>query len=517
MITITQRYTITYELDGGTENTNPTYYTVLDEFELNPPVKSGYEFLGWTGSNGTTPQKEVKIEKGSTGDKLFRANWREINPANTYKYMIEVYLENLDGTYDDTPVDTKIYSAQRNTVIKPIPPAYDGFTAPEAEQRLLNVDGLVFKCYYARNSYNITFEKGPGVKDIVGESVGKTSLKFGEPIKVTATLENGYQNLVWVDDGVRLDKLYTTMPSKDLKLKAVGVPIEYTITYDLDGGEAPNNPTKYTIEDEILLENPVKEGYEFTGWTGSNGQIPQANLKILRGSQGNMHFKANWKEAEEEWQLGVKFDKTYQTRGKVTVHLISNIKLKPTDGWTLSEDKLTLSKDYYKNTTVEVIVENVRGEKKKVGFKITNIDNEPPLGTVRYKYLDDGTELVTLIANEQIQDIDGWYTEDHITFTKLYIDNIVEDVVLKDLAGNESTQKITVNKVVGRVNNLQTNVGDTVGAALGRDALEEENKSKNNMPYSGAKTAIGLLLVIPLTVFAVISYKKSKEYKSNWY
>ena len=90
-------------------------------------------------------------------------------------------------------------------------------------------------------------------------------------------------------------------------------------------------------------------------------------------------------------------------------------------------------------------------------------------------------------------------------------------VYRRDLAGNESTQKITVNKVVGRVNNLQTNVGDTVGAALGRDALEEENKSKNNMPYSGAKTAIGLLLVIPLTVFAVISYKKSKEYKSNWY
>ena len=70
-------YTITYDLDGGTVATaNPTTYTVeTATFTLNNPTKAGYDFAGWTGSNGTTPQTTVTIAKGSTGNKSYKANW----------------------------------------------------------------------------------------------------------------------------------------------------------------------------------------------------------------------------------------------------------------------------------------------------------------------------------------------------------------------------------------------------------------------------------------------------------
>ena len=73
-------YTITYDLDGGTNNPgNPSsYHTKTETFELLAPTRAGWAFTGWTGSNGTTPQKTVEIPKGTTGDLYYTANWGPI-------------------------------------------------------------------------------------------------------------------------------------------------------------------------------------------------------------------------------------------------------------------------------------------------------------------------------------------------------------------------------------------------------------------------------------------------------
>ena len=75
-------YTINYDLDGGSlSSNNPTSYNITSTtITLNAPVRAGYAFTGWTGSNGTTPQKNVSIPAGSTGNKTFKANWQ----PNTY-------------------------------------------------------------------------------------------------------------------------------------------------------------------------------------------------------------------------------------------------------------------------------------------------------------------------------------------------------------------------------------------------------------------------------------------------
>ncbi|MBQ7243211.1 MAG: uL15 family ribosomal protein [Bacilli bacterium] len=85
-------YTISYDLDGGTvSGTNPTEYNVeTATFSLINPTKVGYDFVGWTGSNGTTPQTSVSIAKGSTGNKTYTAHWK-------YNTNVQSFLDKVDA------------------------------------------------------------------------------------------------------------------------------------------------------------------------------------------------------------------------------------------------------------------------------------------------------------------------------------------------------------------------------------------------------------------------------------
>ena len=72
----------------------------------------------------------------------------------------------------------------------------------------------------------------------------------------------------------------------------------YDIKYELDGGTINTCKFRYIPElsnDDDNLDNPVKEGYTFTGWTGSNGTTPQTTVS-LNGLTGNLTFKANWQQ-----------------------------------------------------------------------------------------------------------------------------------------------------------------------------------------------------------------------------
>ena len=72
-----ESYTITYELDGGTNAPeNPAGYNVETEtITLKAPVKTGYTFEGWYSADNSPV---TKIPQGSTGDITLYAKWIEI-------------------------------------------------------------------------------------------------------------------------------------------------------------------------------------------------------------------------------------------------------------------------------------------------------------------------------------------------------------------------------------------------------------------------------------------------------
>ena len=70
----------------------------------------------------------------------------------------------------------------------------------------------------------------------------------------------------------------------------------YTIVFDLDDGSDIIYAT-YDLNDGVIhLGIPEREGFRFTGWTGSNGSDPVRDVTVGNGNIGDLHYKANWSE-----------------------------------------------------------------------------------------------------------------------------------------------------------------------------------------------------------------------------
>ena len=72
--------------------------------------------------------------------------------------------------------------------------------------------------------------------------------------------------------------------------------------------------------------------------------------------------------------VDVKYSTKQSTDGNVTVTIISNTKLKPKDGWNLSNDEFSLSKEYSENINEKVFVEDVNGNITTIDIIIENIN-----------------------------------------------------------------------------------------------------------------------------------------------
>lgn len=80
-----ETYTITLDTNGGPAM-SPINYTVEDSVTLPiPPDRPGYEFSGWVlDGSGLFPSTPMIIPKGSTGDLIYKAEWRVASYTITY-------------------------------------------------------------------------------------------------------------------------------------------------------------------------------------------------------------------------------------------------------------------------------------------------------------------------------------------------------------------------------------------------------------------------------------------------
>ncbi len=73
------------------------------------------------------------------------------------------------------------------------------------------------------------------------------------------------------------------------------VPTVFNISYDLDGGTAENR-TSYTYDDEgFTLHNPVRAGFTFIGWSGTDLQGgDNMSVTVPKNSWGDRSYAAHW-------------------------------------------------------------------------------------------------------------------------------------------------------------------------------------------------------------------------------
>ena len=117
--------------------------------------------------------------------------------------------------------------------------------------------------------------------------------EYNSVIELPIPKREGYDFLGWYDGELLVDNSYTVI--SDVSLCAKWCVKEYNISYDLDGGiNNESNPNVYTIIDEIVLQNPTKDGYTFDGWTYSEQSEPTQNIVIHAGFKEELFFKAHW-------------------------------------------------------------------------------------------------------------------------------------------------------------------------------------------------------------------------------
>lgn len=144
--------------------------------------------------------------------------------------------------------------------------------------------------------YTVTFDPngGSGGPDIQKKIENRTlTITTKQPTR------NGYNFVGW-----GLEKNSTTptyaggdvyTENADLKLYAIWQLRTYYISYDLDGGTNPKNPTRYNMLTETFtLSNPTKQLYIFNGWTGTDLNEPTKVVTIPQGSTGDRKYTAHW-------------------------------------------------------------------------------------------------------------------------------------------------------------------------------------------------------------------------------
>ena len=70
--------------------------------------------------------------------------------------------------------------------------------------------------------------------------------------------------------------------------------IEYTINYILNGGTATNYNSYNIKSEKITLSSPEKDGYEFSGWSGTGLTGIVESVEIPTGSTGTREYEAHY-------------------------------------------------------------------------------------------------------------------------------------------------------------------------------------------------------------------------------
>lgn len=149
-----------------------------------------------------------------------------------------------------------------------------------------------------KNTYTVTFMMPDG------SMVRKTGVEHG-----TQLVPEEYPDVA-AKEGytVRWDKTNVTV-TDNMTITGTYVPTSsstYTITYDLNGGkwaDSTSVPTQYDGTATVTLPNPVRDGYEFLGWVGTNLTSATKNVVIGVGSTGNRTYTAVWSNSTSTYTV----------------------------------------------------------------------------------------------------------------------------------------------------------------------------------------------------------------------
>ena len=371
----TNIYQISYDLAGGRwRNENgPKTYTVEEAYNIPDPIRDGYTFLGWSGTNIIGQTKSLVIETGSTGNHDFAANWEA-------------------------------------------------------------------------NTYTVTYEWNDGLNTVTSDT-----FTYDDSYDLVTPSRIGYNFLSWKNNGTTMSQYGTWTIDHDVTLVASWSVVEYSISYNLDGGSNnSNNPSSYTYDSETIhLLEPTRKGYTFLGWIYEGHTTPTIDVVVEKHSTGNKSFIANWSKNIYIISYEAMGGSHSNTLNEYDVDTYYSLKSASKEGYTFD--------GWYKDanfvtriSTISSMTENLTLYAKFTANKYTvtldanggGLSNPITSVDVTFDYccaeLND--DVVTLV-NEQLLELPvnpiregyrfiGWYTDENCTSYFDYSSSITENITL---------------------------------------------------------------------------------------
>lgn len=284
------KYTITFNVNGGDaldSNTMDVYYDA--NYILPVPTRPGYSFQGWYNNS----------------EKVIDGVWTRLdNLSLTAKWSINTYriTYELNGGINDND-NPSVFTYEDETIVLKDPTrtgyTFLGWTSEGVESPKKNFEithnstgNITVVANWQANKYTITFDANGGS----GLVVASIEVEFDSSVVLPVLTKIGYTFKGWYNGASKYESGIWKTPN-DITLTAQWDIINFNINYELDGGtNNPQNPTTYTYEsDDVVLQDPSKDGYTFLGWTSLEISSPTKNVIIPKHSLGEKTFTANWK------------------------------------------------------------------------------------------------------------------------------------------------------------------------------------------------------------------------------
>ena len=239
-------YKVTFLVDGEVHATDSVKYGASLTLPKEP-VKEGHTFSGWSEAPATMPANDIVVE-GSF----------------TVNYYAVTYL--VDGEVWAT--DSLAYGSE---LVLRDEPAKEGhtFSGWSEAPTTMPASDVVVEGSFTVNYYTVTY-----ILD--GEVWATDSLAYGSELVLRdEPTKDGHTFSGW-------SEAPATMPASDVVIEGSFTVNSYSVIYKVDGEEYKVVPTPYGSK-IVLIDEPVKEGHTFSGWSEAPATMP-ANDVIIEGS-----------------------------------------------------------------------------------------------------------------------------------------------------------------------------------------------------------------------------------------
>lgn len=272
-------YTIKYNFNtGSNDDAQEIKYNVeSDMITLPTPTRTGYTFLGWTGSNGLKPQLEVIIHKGSIGDKTYKANW----VSNSYKVSL-----NANGGVVNEDYIMISYNSLYGTIPTPTRVGYT-FEGWYYNDTLITEDSIQDKEFnhelvanWKTIQYDITYNLAGGTASPLQTSYNIESDSFVLPVPTrtgytftgwTGTDLSSLSKNVTINKGTIGNRSYTANWTINY----------YTVNYYVNGSLWATRSVAYNTALENLDAQSVLDIYhKFNYWEGWIDKMPTNTVNL---------------------------------------------------------------------------------------------------------------------------------------------------------------------------------------------------------------------------------------------